>query len=63
MIMVTMKHVRSIELCSRGTRAWFAKYDLDYNTFLEQGLPVEVIEATGDAIGKRVAQVARQDAK
>lgn len=61
MIMVTMRHVRTLDLCSRGTRAWFKRYDLDFNTFLAEGLPVEVIEATEDELGYRVARIARQE--
>lgn len=60
-IMVTMRHVRSAKLCSRGTRAWFEKHNLDFNVFLTKGYPAETIEATGDELGLRVANEARKE--
>lgn len=62
-IIVRMKHVRSAELCSRGTRAWFDRHKLDFNVFLDKGLPVETIEATNDELGLRVAAIARKEAE
>lgn len=60
-IIVTMRHVRSAKLCSRGTRAWFEKHGLDFNVFLTKGYPVETIEGTGDALGQIVADEARKE--
>ncbi len=41
---------------------WFQRHGLDYARFLREGLPVEEIEATGDALGMKVADVARRAA-
>lgn len=60
-IMVRMKHVRAARLCAHGTREWFARHGLPYNEFLTSGLPVEVIEATGDQMALDVAKVARDE--
>lgn len=49
-------------MCSRGARQWFFRYGLDYAHFLNNGYPVEVIEGTGDPLGKIVADIARKDA-
>ena len=46
-------------MCSKGTRAFFMRHNLDWQTFLEKGLPVEVIEATGDGMALKVVEVAR----
>lgn len=62
-IIVRMKHVRSAELCSRGTRSWFERHNLNFNVFLDKGYPVEVIEATNDELGLRVAAIARKEAE
>lgn len=62
-IIVNMRHVRSANLCSRGTRAWFERHNLDFNTFLSKGYPVETIEATNDELGLRVAAIARKEAE
>ena len=58
---VRMKHVRMAHLCSGGAREWFASYGLPWNEFVTNGLPVEMIEATGDPLGLTVAQIARKD--
>lgn len=58
-IMVTVADVRSIQFCARGARMWFTRHGLDYTEFVTRGLPVSVIEGTGDALGKKVAKQAR----
>jgi hypothetical protein len=59
--LVTVRHIRAAGLCASGARAWFARYGLDWNTFLSPGLPAPVIEATGDALALRVAAIAREE--
>jgi hypothetical protein len=60
-----MHHVRAASLpgmgvlCASGVRAWFAHYDLDYRAFLHHGLPLETLEATGDAFALRACAIAR----
>lgn len=58
-VLVKMEHVREAKMCSRGARAFFERHGLDWNTFLSEGLPAEVIEATGDAMAQQVVEVAR----
>lgn len=58
-VMVRMEHVRAARMCSRGARAFFLRHNLDWEAFLREGLPAEQIEATGDAMAIRVAEVAR----
>lgn len=60
-VVVCMRHVRAARLCARGARDWFAHHGLPYNTFLTVGLPVEVIEATGDQMALDVARIARDE--
>lgn len=59
MILVTMEDVRIAKMCSRGAREFFKRHNLDWDRFLKEGLPVEMIEATGDAMAIKVAEVAR----
>jgi hypothetical protein len=61
MTTVTIQHCRRLRYCSRGLRAWFERHGLDWRLFREQGLPAETIEATGDAMGIRAAELARAD--
>lgn len=58
-VVVTMKHVRQAQMCSRGTREFFARHNLDWQSFLESGISSDVILATGDAMGAKVVEVAR----
>jgi hypothetical protein len=58
-ILVTMRHVRAAQMCSRGARAFFDRHGLDWQKFLAEGLPVEVIEKTGDAMALQVVKVAK----
>lgn len=60
-IRVRMKHIRKADLCARGTREWFAHHNLNYSDFLTNGIPVEVMEATGDQAALNVAKIARED--
>ena len=61
--MVKVEHIRAARLCTRGARDWFRKYNLSWAEFVKHGLPVETIEATGDALGLRVAAIARERAE
>lgn len=57
---ITMTHVRKAKMCSKGARAFFKKHNLDWATFLKDGLPIEDIEGTGDAMALKVVEVARE---
>lgn len=58
-VMVRMEHIRAARQCSRGARAFFARHGLDWERFLREGLPADVIEATGDDMALQVCEVAR----
>ena len=60
-IRVTMRHVRKCKMCSRGARAFFGRHGLDWSEFLRAGLPVDVIEQTGDAMALQAAAAARAE--
>lgn len=67
-IIVHLCHARAASLsgvgviCAPGIRAWFARYGLDYRAFLEHGLPIGLLEATGDAFALRACAIARREA-
>lgn len=58
-VIVTMRDVRAVRMCSGGARKFFKRHNLDWSTFLKEALPAEVIEATGDAMALQVVEVAR----
>lgn len=45
----------------KGSRAFFAKHDLNWPDFLANGLPVAVLEEIGDPIALRAAEEARKE--
>ena len=62
-IIVKVRHVRAAMYCTRGMRAWLQLHGFDVNDFVKNGMPVEQMEATGDAMALRVAAVAREEAE
>lgn len=65
-VQVHMRHVRrkppyGADLCSTGTKAWFAAHGLDFRSFLANGLPASVLEALNDELANRVVAVARKE--
>lgn len=61
MTIVTMRHIRKCKMCSRGARAFFERHGLDWVAFLKEGVPVETLEATGDAMAIQVSTAAREE--
>ena len=59
---VTMAHIRACRLCAGGTRQFFARYGLDWSSFLRDGIPADELEATGDALTAGVVALARKEA-
>lgn len=68
-VLVTVQHLHSAPnfnggagFCARGVRLWAQQHGLDWAAFVRNGLPAEVLEATGDAMALRVAAHARAQA-
>lgn len=59
---VTMAHIRACRLCASGTRQFFARYGLDWSSFLRDGIQADELEATGDALAAGVVALARKEA-
>ena len=63
---VTVQHLHSVPnfnggagFCARGGRLWASHHGLDWAEFVRDGLPADVLEATGDAMALRVVAHAR----
>ena len=61
--LVTMTHVRQLRYCASGARTFCERYGLDWREFVRNGLPASQFEATGDALGAKIAHVAREGAR
>lgn len=55
-MIITMTDLRQIGMCSSGAWAFCNKWGFDYRDFLENGIPAEDIEATGDGMGLEVIE-------
>lgn len=58
-----VQHIRAANLCTRGARVWFRNRGWSWTDFLRDGLPVERLRETGDALAMRVADAAEKDAR
>lgn len=57
---ITMRDVRAAKMCSRGARDFLSRHGIDWSEFIKRGIDAAVIEATGDAMAKKVVEVARE---
>jgi hypothetical protein len=65
---VTIQDLRASRCCLAGVRPWFRRHGLDWQAFLEHGIEVDRLRATGDALvepviaaAERRAAAARED--
>lgn len=58
-MMVYMSDIRAAKMCSKGTRDFFMRHNMDWTTFLKEGLPAEEFIRTKDAMALQVVEVAR----
>jgi hypothetical protein len=57
-IIVTMRHVRHLNYCSAGGRAFFERHNLDWKDFLKRGISASKLVATNDAMALKIVEVA-----
>lgn len=60
--LVTLEHCRALHYCARGMREFCVRHNLDWQKFREEGMPADVVEATGDGMAQQAAQLARAEA-
>ena len=56
---VTIQDIRAARYCLPGVRPWFRRHGLDWQAFLDAGLPAETLLATGDALVEPVIAQAK----
>lgn len=61
-VMVRIKHLRAAGMCNREPRLFCAAQGWSWAEFVSNGLPAELLEATGDPMAIRVAALARAEA-
>ena len=59
---VTIQDIRAARYCLPGVRPWFRRHGLDWQAFLDDGLPADSLRATGDALVEPVIRMAEERA-
>jgi hypothetical protein len=57
--LVTVQDIRAARYCLPGVRPWFRRHGLDWQAFLDAGIPAETLRATGDALVEPVIAQAK----
>ncbi|USL90025.1 hypothetical protein [Vibrio phage vB_VpaS_CHI] len=57
-MVITIEHIRNVHFCSKGARYFCERHGLDWNEFIKNGLPEEVVLATGDHMAIEVVEAA-----
>lgn len=57
---ITINDVRSAGHCVRGTQLWFVRHNLDFRTFLKEGIDEEIFLSFGDALARRVVRLKQE---
>ena len=60
---ITIKHIRSARLCTKGARAWFDANGMSWSDFLENGVAVERVEHMNDAYAQQMVALAKEEAE
>lgn len=53
---IWMNDIVKVGICAAGARRWFNERDLDFRSFMKQGIPASELAATGDAQALRVVE-------
>ena len=59
-IYASIKHCRVLKYCLFGVKRWCTRYEIDFKKLVRGEMPVEELEAVGDAMGNHVAALARR---
>lgn len=63
MLKIYMRHIRKAGMCSGGAREFFQQNGLSWSEFLTDGIAIEKLEATNDAMAMQVCETARKEAE
>lgn len=58
MIKATINDLRAARMCGRAARPWAERHGISWTEFITDGIDVEVLRATGDAMALKVVAVA-----
>lgn len=53
MIKLYHRHLKQLQFCNRGARAWFERHNLSWRDFLQSGIDLDIIKNIGDEFAQR----------
>ncbi|OJU95080.1 MAG: hypothetical protein BGO19_02325 [Acinetobacter sp. 38-8] len=62
-MIVIYADIKACQFCSKGARAWFSQYKLDYLHFVGNGIDADVLLATKDPFAIRAVEQAKKRLK
>lgn len=60
-MIIRMTDIRAAKMCSRGARAFFQTHGLNWEKFLQEGIPEEELLNTGDPMARQVVETAHRN--
>ena len=60
---IYMSDIRKAGMCARGSRAFFLSQGWDWAAFLENGIDIEIVEQTNDAMAQQVVEYVKNGRK
>ena len=60
---IYMSDLRKAKMCARGSRAFFLSQGWDWTVFLENGIDIEIVEQTNDAMAQQVVEYVKNGRK
>ncbi len=60
---IYMSDIRKAKMCARGSRAFFLSQGWDWQNFLANGIDLEIVEKSNDAMAQQVVEYVRNGRK
>lgn len=54
---IYMSDIRKAKMCARGSRAFFLSQGWDWQDFLANGIDLEIVKSTGDAMALQIVEI------
>ena len=60
---IYMSDLRKAKMCARGSRAFFLSQGWDWQDFLANGIDLEIVEKSNDAMARQVVEYVKNGRK
>lgn len=60
---IYMSDLRKAKMCARGSRAFFLSQGWDWQEFLKNGIDLEVVKSTDDAMALQIVEMVKNGRK